>query len=194
MNEGKEGGDPHLGLTRHLRRWFGAKRPSEEDPERILNAYIEASSEALRELSVTTKRAQSEGLVIAEKMNAVQAEIKTKRDKAEEAARASNAELARRWLEEVHDRTLLYEQLQEDARRNQVFAEELLEKRDALSGKIQTAKAVIEQYKARSRRAASVIAAEQALSDGDSKDALGQLQADLFLAEAKAELERSRPY
>ncbi|MDG0809142.1 PspA/IM30 family protein [Cohnella rhizosphaerae] len=183
-----------MGLTRHLRRLFAAKRQSEEDPERLLNAYIEASSEALRELSVTTKRVQSEGLVILEKMNAVQSEIKTKRDIAEDAARASDAELARRWLEEVHDRNQLYEKLQADAERNRVFAEELLEKQDALSGKIQTAKAVIEQYKARSRRAVSLIAAEQALSDGDSKDVLDQLQADLFLAEAKAELERSRPY
>lgn len=183
-----------MGLIRRLRHLFENKIQSEGNPERILNAYIEASSEALRQLSVTTKRVQSDGLVIQEKMNAVQAEMKTKRDKAEEAAQVSNTDLAHRWLEEAHDRNLLYEKLKEDANRNQIFADELLVKKDTLFHKIQTAKAIIEQYKARSRRAASIIAAEQAMSDLDSKNALSQLEEDTFLAEAKAELERSRPY
>ncbi|MFC3799252.1 PspA/IM30 family protein [Cohnella sp. GCM10012308] len=183
-----------MGLIRRLRHLFGADRSPGESPERILNAYIEASSEALRELSATAKRVQSDGLVIQEKMSAIQAEMKLKREQAEEAAQASNAELARRRLEEVHDRRLIHERLQEDANRNRIFADELLDKQETLSGKIQTAKAIVEQYQTRSRRAASLIAAEEAASDMDAKEALNRLQADAFLAEAKAELERSRPY
>lgn len=184
-----------MGLIRRLSHLFKAKSEVEDNPEHILNAYIEAGSEALRELSVSAKRAQSESLTLQEKMNLLRAEIQVKRGKAEEAAKEANLDMARRWLEEIHEQNVIYEQLQQDANQKRLFADELMQKLDALSNKVQTAKDLIEQYRMRNRHAAAILAAGKATSsDIRSSNALNQLQEETFLAEAKAELQRTRPY
>jgi len=184
-----------LGLIRRLRTLFKANSETEENPELILNAYIEASSESLRELAVTVKRAQSEALNVQEKMTLVHAEMEAKRGKADAAAKESNPDAARKWLEQIHAQRLLYEQLQQESEQKARFADELSEKLKVLSEKVQTAKRLVEQYRLRYRHAGAVIAAGKALvPDRDSSAAFDQIQEDLFLAEAKAELARTRPY
>ncbi|MBB6734546.1 PspA/IM30 family protein [Cohnella zeiphila] len=181
-----------MGWFRRVRDLFHADTQPQDDPERVLNAYIEASSEKLRALSVSVNRSRSEWLTAKENCERLETDMAQLRSKAEEAAKQGHANAARRFLEELHDRRPQAEQLTQDTEKLKERADQLERKFELLASKLETARKLKEQFRLRARDAMLQLEARRALEmDLTTSSAMDQIQEAAFLAEAKAELERT---
>ncbi|MBB6669509.1 PspA/IM30 family protein [Cohnella nanjingensis] len=179
-----------------MRRWLQASAHPQENPEQVLHDYMEAASEKLRELSVSVNRAESEWLSLQENIELYASNAEAFRSQAEEAAKAGRTEQARQWLLKAHSESDRADRLASETNRLKNAVEHLRASLDALRTKYETAKALKDQYQLRHRYADSQWAAQQALSDrsdSSSARAMDRIQEEMFLAEAKAELAKSRP-
>ncbi|ACS99806.1 PspA/IM30 family protein [Paenibacillus sp. JDR-2] len=166
--------------------------PQEEHPVRILNAFIESYSEKLRELTVSVNKSESEWLLLKGKLKTYQVSSSMHRDKAEQAAKEGNADKARHWLAQAHSQKAYSQKLEPEVERLERTTEQLKDTLAQLENKLQTAKDMRQQFILRIEAAHSQLKMNAALNESFSASAMERLKEETFLAEAKAELMRSR--
>lgn len=177
-----------MGLLTRLKSWF-----SKEDPERMLNAFIESATEKLREFEAIANRAESERLTARERLRRYETEIRVLRSKAESYARQHNEDKARQLLKQAHEKQQLIEQLTADMEPAEKSVALLRQQFLQMSKKLNDVKANRLAIIQRNRNAAARKDAFLTMSKSDDPlKLLDSMQEDPFLAEAEAELASKR--
>lgn len=182
-----------MGIFQRVKDLFRSTTHKEENPEHILSAFIEASSEKLRELSVAVSRAESVWLTLQEKIELCESNAKVFRKHADEAVRQGNEELAKQWLERAHLELYDSENMKPDASKLKANSIQLKDSFNTLKMKLEEAKEMRNQIVMRNKAALSQLAAHQVFNE-DTSSAIDRMKEESFLAEAKAELARTRPF
>lgn len=182
-----------MGLFGRFRDLFRSNTPQEDHPLQVLSAFIESYTEKLRELSVTVNRSESEWLIQKEKMNLYTVNSAIYRDKAGQEAKLGNVEMAKHWLMQAHSQDTYLAKLEPEVERLQHTTDQLKATLAQLEHKVQTAKEMRQQFTLRLEAANSQLQMNSAINESFSSSALERAQEETFLAEAKAELVRSRP-
>ncbi|RKN81966.1 PspA/IM30 family protein [Paenibacillus ginsengarvi] len=97
-----------MGIFERIKSLFKLPNPN-EDPERLLNSYIEMTSERLRELTVAISKAESDRLSAITSIHNYEQEIAYLRKDAEQACLQQNEIKARSFLEQEHVKKQLLE-------------------------------------------------------------------------------------
>ncbi|WP_336788473.1 PspA/IM30 family protein [Paenibacillus sp. MMO-177] len=182
-----------MGLFDRIRVLFKANSPQEDHPLQVLSAFIESSSEKLRELTVSVNRSESEWLLQKRKMDLHLVNSAMYRDKADQEAKVGNADMAKHWLVQAHSQESYLAKLEPEVERLQQSTDQMKETLAQIENKLQTAKELRQQFMLRINAADSQVQMNTALNEILSSSALDRVREETFLAEAKAELMQSRP-
>ncbi|MFZ5649729.1 MAG: PspA/IM30 family protein [Bacillota bacterium] len=162
-----------------------------EDPEKMLNLYIERATEELKEFNIQVNRSVADELLLRQKIEAAEKEIQSWMTQAKVAVQQSRDDLARIALDrkQTAERTLGDLRLQQSEQ--QKVVEELRSNYRILEDKLLKARSERDSLVMRQRRAKALKQAGEAVKEISSTSALGDFdrmkdKVDRLEAEAKA--------
>jgi len=162
-----------------------------EDPEKMLNLYIERATEELKEFNIQVNRAVADELQLRQKIEAAEKEIQSWLSQAKVAVQQSREDLARIALERKQTAEKSLEDLRLQLADQQKAVESLRDNFRILEEKLNKARTERDALIMRQRRARAMKQAGEAVSQIASGSALGDFdrmrdKVDRMEAEAKA--------
>ena len=162
-----------------------------EDPEKMLNLYIERATEELKEFNIQVNRAVADELQLRQKIEAAEKEIQSWLSQAKVAVQQSREDLARIALERKQTAEKSLEDLRLQLADQQKAVESLRDNFRILEEKLNKARTEKDALVMRQRRARAMKQAGEAVSQIASGSALGDFdrmrdKVDRMEAEAKA--------
>ncbi|MGB9905615.1 MAG: PspA/IM30 family protein, partial [Desulfotomaculales bacterium] len=143
-----------------------------EDPEKMLNLYIERAGEELKEFNVQVNRAVADELALRQKIEASEKEIESWASQARVAVQQGRDDLARVALERKQTAQANLENYRAQLSEQQKAVAELRENYRLLEEKLHKAKAEREQLIIRKRRAEALKEASEAVQQVSGASAL----------------------
>lgn len=143
-----------------------------EDPEKMLNLYIERAGEELKEFNVQVNRAVADELALRQKIEASEKEIESWASQARVAVQQGRDDLARVALERRQTAQASLENYRAQLAEQQKAVAELRENYRLLEEKLHKAKAEREQLIIRKRRAEALKEASEAVQQVSGASAL----------------------
>jgi len=143
-----------------------------EDPEKMLNLYIERAGEELKEFNVQVNRAVADELALRQKIEASEKEIESWASQARVAIQQGRDDLARVALERRQTAQASLENYRAQLAEQQKAVAELRENYRLLEEKLHKAKAEREQLIIRKRRAEALKEASEAVQQVSGASAL----------------------
>lgn len=162
-----------------------------EDPEKMLNLYIERATEELKEFNIQVNRAVADELQLRQKIEAAEKEIQSWMNQAKMAVQQSRDDLARIALERRQTTEKNLEDLRLQLADQQKAVEELRSNFRILEEKLNKARTEKDALVMRQRRAKAMKQAGEAVQEIASSSALGDFdrmrdKVERLEAEAKA--------
>lgn len=162
-----------------------------EDPEKMLNLYIERATEELKEFNIQVNRSVADELQLRQKIEAAQKEAQSWITQAKVAVQQNRDDLARIALDRKQTAEKTLEDLRLQLADQQKAVEELRANYRILEEKLNKARTEKDSLVMRQRRAKALKQAGEAVKEISSSSALGDLdrmrdKVDRLEAEAKA--------
>jgi len=162
-----------------------------EDPEKMLNLYIERATEELKEFNIQVNRSVADELLLRQKIEAAQKEAQSWITQAKVAIQQNRDDLARIALDRKQTAEKTLEDLRLQLADQQKAVEELRANYRILEEKLSKARTEKDSLVMRQRRAKALKQAGEAVKEISSSSALGDLdrmrdKVDRLEAEAKA--------
>ncbi|KJR97014.1 MAG: phage-shock protein [Peptococcaceae bacterium BRH_c4a] len=162
-----------------------------EDPEKMLNLYIERAAEELKEFNIQVNRSVADELLLRQKIEAAQKEAQSWIAQAKVAIQQNRDDLARIALDRKQTAEKTLEDLRLQQADQQKAVEELRANYRILEEKLNKARTEKDSLVMRQRRAKALKQAGEAVKEISSSSALGDLdrmkdKVDRLEAEAKA--------
>jgi phage shock protein A len=162
-----------------------------EDPEKMLNLYIERATEELKEFNIQVNRSVADELQLRQKIEAAQKEAQSWISQAKVAVQQNRDDLARIALDRKQTAEKTLEDLRLQLADQQKAVEELRANYRILEEKLNKARTEKDSLVMRQRRAKALKQAGEAVKEISSSSALGDLdrmrdKVDRLEAEAKA--------
>lgn len=162
-----------------------------EDPEKMLNLYIERATEELKEFNIQVNRSVADELQLRQKIEAAQKEAQSWISQAKVAVQQNRDDLARIALDRKQTAEKTLEDLRLQLVDQQKAVEELRANFRILEEKLNKARTEKDSLVMRQRRAKALKQAGEAVKEISSSSALGDLdrmrdKVDRLEAEAKA--------
>ena len=143
-----------------------------EDPEKMLNLYIERAAEELKEFNVQVNRAVADELTLRRKIESTEKEIASWAAQAKVAVQQGRDDLARGALERKQEAQLNLESYRAQLTEQQKVVAELRENYRLLEEKLRRAKEARDQLVIRKRRAEALKEASEAVQQVAGASAL----------------------
>ncbi|GBF34771.1 phage shock protein A [Desulfocucumis palustris] len=144
-----------------------------EDPEKMLNLYIEKATEELKDFNVQVNRAVADELLLKQKMEAAEKEITSWMTQAKVAIQQNRDDLAKIALDRKQTAEKTLEDLKIQLTEQQTAVAELRENYRLLDEKLSKARAEKDALIMRQRRAQAMKQAGEAVKEVASSSALG---------------------
>lgn len=144
-----------------------------EDPEKMLNLYIEKATEELKDFNVQVNRAVADELLLKQKMEAAEKEITSWMTQAKVAIQQNRDDLAKIALDRKQTAERTLEDLKIQLTEQQTAVAELRENYRLLDEKLSKARAEKDALIMRQRRAQAMKQAGEAVKEVASSSALG---------------------
>lgn len=162
-----------------------------EDPEKMLNLYIERATEELKEFNIQVNRAVADELLLRQKKEAAEKEIQSWMTQAKVAVQQNRDDLARIALDRKQTTESTLEDLRQQQSEQQKVVEELRANYSILEEKLTKARSERDSLVMRQRRAKALKQAGEAVKEISSASSLGDFdrmkdKVDRLEAEAKA--------
>ncbi len=162
-----------------------------EDPEKMLNLYIERATEEMRNFSVQVNRATADKILLADKIEEAKKDIQERSQQAALAVQQNREDLARTALSRKQQAEQNLADFEVQLRDQEQVVKELQENYQILSEKLQKAKMERDNLVMRQRRAQTMKQASDALAGLGQGDPLSDIdrmrdKVDHMEAEAKA--------
>ncbi|MCL5057217.1 MAG: PspA/IM30 family protein [Actinobacteria bacterium] len=162
-----------------------------EDPEKMLNLYIERATEELKEFNIQVNRSVADELQLRQKIEAAEKEAQSWTSQAKVAVQQNRDDLARIALERKQTAEKSFADMKLQAEEQRRVVEELRSNYRILEEKLNKARTERDSLVMRQRRAKAMKQAGEAVSQISSTSALGDLdrmkdKVDRLEAEAKA--------
>lgn len=162
-----------------------------EDPEKMLNLYIERASEELKNFSIQVNRAMADKLLLQEKIEDAQKEIAERAQQAELAVKQNRDDLARTALSRKHQAEQNLADYTQQLQEQEQSVKDLQENYQLLSEKLDTAKGERDNLVMRQHRAQTMKSATETISGLGHNDPLSDIdrmrdRVERMEAEAKA--------
>jgi len=143
-----------------------------EDPEKMLNLYIERATEELKEFNVQVNRAVADELALRRKIEAAEKEIESWNSQARVAVQQGRDDLARVALERKQEAQASLENYRAQLAEQEKAVAELRENYRLLEEKLHKARAERDQLVIRKRRAEALKEASEAVQQAAGSSAL----------------------
>ncbi len=162
-----------------------------EDPEKMLNLYIERATEELRNFSVQVNRATADKILLADKIEEAKKEIQERSQQAALAVQQNRDDLARTALSRKQQAEQNLADFEAQQRDQEQVVKDLQENYQVLSEKLQKAKMERDNLVMRQRRAQTMKQASDAITGLGQDDPLSDIdrmrdKVEHMEAEAKA--------
>ncbi|KJS17680.1 MAG: phage-shock protein [Peptococcaceae bacterium BRH_c4b] len=162
-----------------------------EDPEKMLNLYIEKATEELKNFNVQVNRSVADELLLRQKIEGAEKEITSWMTQAKVAIQQNRDDLAKIALDRKQTAERTLEDLKVQLTEQQAAVQELRENYRALEEKLSKARSEKDALIMRQRRAQAMKQAGEAVKEVASSNALGDFdrmkdKVERMEAEAKA--------